>query len=263
MTTTGPTPTQSSNCQSDPELSAGLAAPLCVAKNRVADAAAQHHRKADEITLLVVTKGHGSDKIRALHQLGCRAFGENYAQELAAKAEELRDLWADVPPGVVPITWHYIGKIQSNKIDRIVQYADVVQTVADLKHAHLLAKAAEKWGKSPLRVFIEVNCGEEQKGGVAPQAVRAFADSIQKNPGLRLLGIMAIPPPEYTDATFSSELPEPYRVLKDLAPQIGEGQLSLGMSADLAMGIAAGSTCVRIGRAIVGARIAKPTAQNV
>ena len=241
-------------------LFAQLGQSLHTAQMRVAAAAQEHHRNAAKITLLVVTKGHGSDKIRALHQLGCRSFGENYAQEFTAKAEELRDLSSNLPPGAEPITWHYIGKIQSNKIDRIVQYADVVQTVADLRHAQMLAKAAEKWGKAPLRVFIEVNCGEEQKGGVAPEDVGAFAEGLQKIPGLRLLGIMAIPPPEFTDAAFSGELPEPYRALKDLAPQIGEGQLSLGMSADLAMGIAAGSTCVRIGRAIVGERPAKPVA---
>lgn len=198
-----------------------------------------------QLEILAVSKVHPSSAIREVYALGQRSFGENYVQELLAKAEELRDL---------DIYWSYIGHIQSNKIKNLVVAADEIQTLASLKHARLIHKHSESIGKSPFKVYIAVNAeGEDGKNGVAMDEVEDFCSQVQKEcPNLKIMGLMCIPPKSYQDNL--EEPPQLYHKLRSLADQVGEGQLSLGMSGDLRIASAAGSNLVRIGTAIFGSR---------
>jgi pyridoxal phosphate enzyme (YggS family) len=195
--------------------------------------------------LLVVSKGHGPDPLRALFSWGQTSFGENYAQELSAKSESLQDL---------PIRWVFIGHLQSNKIRKIVSVASEIQTVGSLKHAELIARAARDCGKAPYPIWIEVNAAEEEgKHGCPMDEVLTLAAALTQNPDLHLRGLMAIPPSHFQDDS-TSEVPALYLELRKLADQVGEGQLSLGMSGDLGLSVRAGSNLVRIGTAILGPR---------
>lgn len=199
--------------------------------------------------LIAVSKGQSPEKIRALYHLGQREFGENYADELALKAEALRDL---------QIKWIFIGHLQSNKIQRLVNITSEIQTISSMKHARYVARYSADLGKKNFPIFIEVNAADESaKAGVSPAATPALAKEIQTEfPGLDLRGIMTVPPDIYNDSAFPPEslLPELYLQLKTLAAKVGQGELSLGMSNDLHLALRAGSTCVRIGRALFGAR---------
>jgi pyridoxal phosphate enzyme (YggS family) len=195
--------------------------------------------------LLVVSKGHGPDPLRALFSWGQTSFGENYAQELIAKSESLQDL---------PIRWVFIGHLQSNKIRKIVSIASEIQTVGSLKHAEQIARAARDCGKAPYPIWIEVNAAQEEaKHGCPMNEVLTLAATLKQNPDLRLRGLMAIPPSHFQDDS-TPEVPELYHKLRKLADQVGDGQLSLGMSGDLGLSIRAGSNLVRIGTAILGPR---------
>ncbi len=195
--------------------------------------------------LLVVSKGHGPDPLRALFSWGQTSFGENYAQELVAKSEALKDL---------PIRWVFIGHLQSNKIRKIVSVASEIQTVGSLKHAEQIARAARDSGKAPYPIWIEVNADQEEgKHGCPMDEVLSLAAILKQNPDLHLRGLMAIPPSHFQDDS-TPEVPLLYRNLRQLAAQVGDGQLSLGMSGDLGLSIRAGSNLVRIGTAILGPR---------
>jgi pyridoxal phosphate enzyme (YggS family) len=196
-------------------------------------------------TLLVVSKGHDPDPLRALFSWGQTSFGENYAQELALKSEALKDL---------PIRWVFIGHLQSNKIRKIVSVASEIQTVGSLKHAEKIARAARDFGKAPYPIWIEVNADQEEgKHGCPMSEVLSLAAALKANPDLHVRGLMAIPPSHYQDEN-TPEVPSLYQELRRLADQVGDGQLSLGMSGDLGLSIRAGSNLVRIGTAILGPR---------
>lgn len=222
------------------------------ALQRIASLSSKFGRDPASVELLAVSKTQPAERIREVYHLGQKSFGENYAQELCSKAEELKDC---------ALAWHFIGHLQSNKIKKIVEHASCIQTVANFRHASLIAKAAHEYGKVPFPIFIEVNpAGEEDKSGVPLSAAEALAQKIQAElPDLRVLGLMAIPPATYQDPSDPSKaLPPPlYMYLADAAQGVGEGRLSLGMTGDLALAIAAGSNMVRIGTGIFGVRIRK------
>jgi len=199
------------------------------------------------VRLIAVSKGQAADKIRRLYHEGQREFGENYLDELEKKADDLRDL--------PDLRWIYIGQLQSNKIQRIMRVAAEIQTVSTEKHVRYIARYAAELGVAPYPVFIEVNCDEEQKGGIPRAAVPALAADILRNfPALKLKGIMAVPPAQYTDEICGAAIPALYTDLTKLAHTVGGGEISLGMTADRGIALAAGSTCLRVGRALFGAR---------
>jgi len=198
------------------------------------------------VRLLAVSKLQPASAVAALAAQGQRAFGENYVQEAAAKAAELAPLGLE---------WHLIGHLQSNKADVAARSFDWVQTVDRAKLVDALARhrPAER---GPLNVLIQVNIDDEDsKHGCQPGEVPALVQAISVQPLLRLRGLMAIPAP----------FPEPTRRMAAFArmkalydtlaaehPQVDT--LSMGMSADFAEAIAAGSTMVRVGSALFGQR---------
>jgi len=202
------------------------------------------------VRLLAVSKGQPAAAMRDLYALGQRSFGENYAQEMVSKAAALGDL-----PG---LEFVFIGRIQSNKIPAIVRAAAAVQSLASERHARLVAAAVRAAGKVNYPVHLLINAGDEaSKDGLNAAAAKALAHVISASlPELRLRGVMAIPPPlgVLTLAADGSGVPLLFYELRQLADGIGEGDLSLGMSADLKPAILAGSDSVRVGTALFGER---------
>ena len=204
-------------------------------------------RSAAEVRLIAVSKTKPPEAIEQAYALGQRDFGENYADELLEKAQQLVHL--------KDLRWVYIGQLQSNKINRIVAHAHEIQTVASEKHARYINRYAEEYGKWQFPIFICVNAGDEaQKQGVTLADLDRLAHFINKEcPNLSLQGIMAIPPAKYADSAFA-DVPDLYKSLRQKARTVGKGKLSLGMSGDLRLAIHAGSDCILIGTAIFGSR---------
>lgn len=202
------------------------------------------------MSLLAVSKTFGPDSVREAHAAGQMAFGENYVQEALAKIEALADLRAQ-------LQWHFIGPLQSNKTRPVAEVFDWVHSVDRLKIAERLA-AQRPAGLPALNVCLQVNVsGEASKGGVAPAELPALAAAVAAlAPGqLRLRGLMSIPEPT-DDAGQQRAAHRRLRELLEALRQQGLvlDTLSMGMSADLEAAIAEGSTIVRIGTAIFGAR---------
>ncbi|MDQ1314009.1 MAG: Pyridoxal phosphate homeostasis protein [Pseudomonadota bacterium] len=226
----------------DPESSERLRA----VRARIARAAAGAGRGGAEVSLLAASKTFGEAAVRALADAGQRAFGENYLQEALEKQSALRDL---------PLEWHFIGPIQSNKTRAIAENFSWVHSVDRLKVAERLS-AQRPIGMPPLQVCIEVNVsGEASKGGVVPAELPALAEAVAKLPNIRLRGLMAIPAP-VRDAAAQRAAFRPVRKAYDalIARGFALDTLSMGMSADLEAAILEGATIVRIGTALFGER---------
>jgi len=223
-----------------------IAANLQGVKSRIERCARAAGRDPRDIVLVAVTKTFGPDAIRAAYDAGQRDFGESYAQEATGKLPALADL---------AIVWHFIGPIQSNKTRPIAESFDWVHAIDRAKIAERLS-AQRPAGRAPLQVCIEVNVsGEASKAGVAPDAAPALAAAVARLPNLRLRGLMAIPEPT-PDGALQRRRFDQLRELKDALNRDGLAldTLSMGMSDDFEAAIAAGSTMVRIGTAIFGAR---------
>jgi len=200
----------------------------------------------NEVTLLAVSKTFGPDAVREAHACGQIAFGENYIQEAVEKIELLRDL---------PLEWHCIGPIQSNKTRLVATHFAWAHTVDRLKTAQRLSEQRPE-SAPPLQVCIQVNIdGAPTKAGVAPDAVLALAREVAALPRLALRGLMTIPEPA-EDIAAQKAVHLRTRTLFDELRRAGLAidTLSMGMTADLEAAIAAGSTMVRIGTAIFGGR---------
>ena len=225
-----------------------IAARLQAVRNRIRSAAESAGRRPESIQLLAVSKTFAPDFLREAHGLDQRDFGENYVQEAESKVVALAGC-------IPPITWHFIGPIQSNKTRQIAELFQWVHGIDRLKIAERLSSARAA-SLPPLNVCIQVNVsGEASKSGVAPGDAPALAKAISGLPGLRLRGLMAIPEPTDDMALLRSR----YRQVRELKDDIVAGgialdTLSMGMSDDLETAIAEGSTLVRIGRAIFGER---------
>jgi pyridoxal phosphate enzyme (YggS family) len=221
-------------------------------RSRIATACAAAGRPADAVTLLAVTKTFGADAVRAAAAAGQHAVGENYVQEALDKQAQLRDL---------PLEWHFIGPIQSNKTRDIAENFAWVHGIERLKIAQRLSDQRPA-ALPPLQVCVQVNIsGEASKSGCAPDDAGALCAAVAELPRLRLRGLMAIPEPPAPGADAQA----PYRALRALFTTLksehgaGFDTLSAGMSDDLEAAIAQGSTLVRIGSALFGTR-RKPNA---
>ncbi|NIE76089.1 YggS family pyridoxal phosphate-dependent enzyme [Pantoea sp. Ap-967] len=210
---------------------------------RIGAAAQAAGRAPASVQLLAVSKTKPASAIREIHAAGVRDVGENYLQEALAKQDELRDL---------PLIWHFIGPIQSNKTKAIAEHFDWVHSVDRLKIAQRLSEQRPA-GLAPLNICLQVNVsGEDSKSGCAPADLPALAKAVAALPNLRLRGLMAIPEP--TDERAEQEAA--FATLRQLQESLGLGldTLSMGMSHDLEAAIAQGATWVRIGTALFGAR---------
>jgi pyridoxal phosphate enzyme (YggS family) len=220
---------------------------LQVVRARIAAAARAAGREPGAIGLLAVSKTFAAEAVRAAHAAGQREFGENYVQEGMEKIAALSAL---------PLIWHFIGPIQSNKTRSIAEHFDWVHSVAREKIAQRLAQARpERLG--PLDICLQVNVsGEASKSGVAPEEVRSLAEAVRTLPRLRLRGLMAVPEPS-DDIALQRRRFRGLRVLLEQLNTAGFGldTLSMGMSQDLEAAVMEGATIVRVGTAIFGERI--------
>jgi pyridoxal phosphate enzyme (YggS family) len=219
-------------------------------KRRIDAACAASGRNVNTVTLLAVSKTFDGAAVREARAAGQRAFGENYVQEALAKIDGLADLRAS-------LEWHLIGPLQSNKTRPVAEAFDWVHTIDRLKLAERLA-AQRPPGLPPLQLCLQVNIsGEASKSGVTPGELPALAHAVAALPGgrVRLRGLMAIPEP----AADLQAQRAPHQALATLlhalnAQGLALDTLSMGMSADLEAAVMEGSTLVRVGSAIFGAR---------
>lgn len=210
---------------------------------RITEGAQAAGRDPASVHLLAVSKTKPASAIREVHAAGVRDFGENYLQEALKKQQQLGDL---------PLIWHFIGPIQSNKTKAIAEHFDWVHSVDRLKIAQRLSEQRPA-GLAPLNICLQVNVsGEDSKAGCAPTDLPALAEAIAALPNLQLRGLMAIPEP--TEDRTAQEAA--FARLRQLQEGLGLGldTLSMGMSHDLEAAIAQGATWVRIGTALFGAR---------
>jgi pyridoxal phosphate enzyme (YggS family) len=211
--------------------------------SRIQAATLAAHRDANSVQLLAVSKTKPAQALREAYAAGLRDFGENYLQEALGKQLELADL---------PLIWHFIGPIQSNKTRAIAEHFDWVHSVDRLKIAQRLSEQRPA-DLPPLNICIQVNVsGEASKSGCTPTDLPALANAISALPRLKLRGLMAIPEPTEDraeqDAAFAAV--QSLQASLDLPLDT----LSMGMSHDLESAIAQGATWVRIGTALFGAR---------
>ncbi len=215
-------------------------------RTRIATACNTHGRPPEAVTLLAVSKTFGPQAVREAFAAGQTAFGENYIQEAVDKIVALADL---------PLEWHCIGPIQSNKTRLVAEHFDWAHSVDRLKIAQRLSEQRPK-GAAPLNVCIQVNIdGGPTKAGVAPEDALALAQAVVALPNVRLRGIMTIPEPAI-DFEAACAVHMRARALFDALNAAGLvlDTLSMGMTGDLEAAIASGSTMVRVGTAIFGGR---------
>ncbi|MEV6672360.1 YggS family pyridoxal phosphate-dependent enzyme [Streptomyces sp. NPDC051162] len=228
-----------------------LAANLARVEERISAACAAAGREREEVTLVVVTKTYPASDVRLLAELGVRHVAENRDQDAAPKAAECADL---------PLTWHFVGQLQTNKVRSVVSYADVVHSVDRIRLVTALSAAAVRAGRELdclIQVALDAESGERgERGGVAPDGVAELAHAMAAAEGLRPAGLMTVAP-----------LAGPYagrpRAAFDRLMEISTGlraahpaanMVSAGMSADLDDAVAAGATHVRVGSAVLGVR---------
>jgi pyridoxal phosphate enzyme (YggS family) len=228
--TTSTSPTSSSN---------GLAERLAAVREGVADAARAAGRSPEELTTIVVTKFHPASLVRELADLGVRDVGENRHQEAQEKAAELADL---------PLTWHFVGQLQSKKARQARRYASVIHSVDRLSLVDALAS-----DESIVDAFVQLNLTDDPaRGGVADRDLEPLVEHVLATPGLRLLGVMAVAPLDGEPARAFERVRAASERVRSLAPDAAA--ISAGMSQDYREAIAAGATHLRIGTAITGNR---------
>ena len=211
---------------------------------QIEEACKQAQREPETVQLLAVSKTHPSESLREMYQTGQRAFGENYLQEALDKIETLNDL---------DIEWHFIGHVQRNKTKHLASSFEWVHGVDRLIIAERLSSQREAT-QAPLNICLQVNIdAQETKDGCQPNEVAELVKNISQLPHLKLRGLMVIPAPNNTHA-FADAKQLFDMVKKEHAHPEDWDTLSMGMSGDMAEAIAAGSTMVRVGTALFGAR---------
>ena len=220
-----------------------IAANLQDIRRRISEALQGDRR---EVTIVAVSKSQPVSSIREAHAAGCGHFGENYVREAIAKIEEMSD---------TPATWHFIGQVQTNKARDVAERFDWVHGIDRPRAAQALSRARPA-GRPPLNVCLQVNIsGEATKGGVAPGEVVTLAREVHGLPNLKLRGLMGMASHGGGEAAQRAQ----FAVLsRELAAIVADGieadTLSMGMSDDFPAALKEGSTMIRIGTAIFGAR---------
>ncbi|MFG2086106.1 MULTISPECIES: YggS family pyridoxal phosphate-dependent enzyme [unclassified Spirillospora] len=225
------------------ERRAELAESIAGVRARIAAACAAAGRDEDEITLIAVTKTFPASDVRLLAGLGLTDVGENRDQEARPKAADCADL---------PLTWHFVGRLQTNKARAVAGYADVVHSVDRPRLVSALSDAAVRAGRT-LRCLVQVSLDEaEGRGGASPADVPALADVIAEAGGLEFGGVMAVAPLGADPAPAFTRLAGIAESVRRNHP--GARIVSAGMSGDLEQAIACGATHLRVGTALLGGR---------
>lgn len=231
-----------------------LATRLAATRQRL-DAARAAAGRTDEVDLVVVTKFHPVTDVVRLARLGVRDVGENRVQEAAAKVSDLAAADAELAAAV---RWNMVGHIQSNKAAAVAGWADRVHSVDSAKVADGLEKgraraAGERDDVTPLPVLLQLSLdGDTSRGGIAREDLPGLADHVAGLGHLRLAGLMVVPPLEGEARAHFADAAEVAAALRREHPDAVE--FSAGMSGDIEEAVAAGSTCVRVGTAILGPR---------
>jgi hypothetical protein len=215
-----------------------IAERLALVSDRVARAAERASRSPTEVTIVAVSKSFPAHAIEEAAAAGIAHIGETRVQEAAAKIPSLRHL---------PVTWHMVGHLQTNKAKTALDLFDIIQSVDSLRLAEALSRRAER----PISVLLEVNvAGEASKFGMPPEQVPQTAEAVARLPHMNVSGLMTIAPlvgdPEEVRPVF--------RELRRLRDALGLPELSMGMTDDFEVAVEEGATLVRIGRAIFGER---------
>ena len=211
-------------------------------RERIVEACERASRDPSAVQLVAVSKGHPVKAIREAYSAGMRVFGENYAQELSAKASELSDLQ--------DIRWRFIGHLQRNKIKLIEGARASIDTVDTAKLAQAISARAVG-NATDVELLLQVNVGgEAQKSGCAPDEVAGLVDTVRALPNLTLRGLMTVAP-DLDDVEATRPV---FAQLRELAEANGLQELSMGMTHDLEQAVAEGATMLRIGTAIFGPR---------
>ncbi|MFI6656302.1 YggS family pyridoxal phosphate-dependent enzyme [Streptomyces sp. NPDC050523] len=228
-----------------------LAANLAKVERRIGAACDAAGRKREDVTLIVVTKTYPASDVRILSELGVRHVAENRDQDAAPKAAECSDL---------PLTWHFVGQLQTNKVRSVVGYADLVQSVDRARLVTALSKEAVRQERE-IGCLIQVALdadegGRGERGGVGPDGIEELGELVARAPGLRWDGLMTVAP--LTGPYAGRELAA-FERLMDLSTDLrrahpAANMVSAGMSADLEQAVTAGATHVRVGTAVLGVR---------
>ncbi|MEN8653279.1 YggS family pyridoxal phosphate-dependent enzyme [Streptomyces sp. 21So2-11] len=228
-----------------------LAANLERVEERISTACTAAGRKREEMTLIVVTKTYPASDVRLLAELGVHHVAENRDQDAAPKAAECAGL---------PLSWHFVGQLQTNKVRSVADYADVVQSVDRAKLVTALSAAATGAGRELgclIQVALDAGAGERgERGGVAPDGIEELAAKVAGAPGLRLDGLMTVAP---LAGEYEGRQRAAFERLVELSSSLraahpAANMVSAGMSADLEEAVAAGATHVRVGTAVLGVR---------
>ncbi|OBG30659.1 YggS family pyridoxal phosphate enzyme [Mycobacterium alsense] len=248
--------------QEQGERESELTRALAAVRSRLAAAAEAVGRNVSEIELLPITKFFPATDVAILSRLGCRCVGESRDQEAAAKVAEVARLaGSSERPDLRQLQWHMVGRIQRNKARSLARWAHTAHSIDSARLVTALDRAvsaalAEDHRQDPLRVYVEVSLdGDVSRGGVditEPGAVDRVCAQVEESKSLRLLGLMGIPPLDWDpERAFDLLRSEHLRVLESHPDAVG---LSAGMSNDLEMAVKHGSTCVRVGTALLGPR---------
>ncbi|HEH9401474.1 YggS family pyridoxal phosphate-dependent enzyme [Aeromonas sobria] len=227
-----------------------IAQHLFQVKERIAQAAARANRNLQQIRLLAVSKTKPVEAVMAAHAAGQRCFGESYAQEAATKIDALRQ-----QPEYSDIEWHFIGPLQSNKSKLVAERFDWVQSVDRDKLIDRLNNQRPA-SMAPLNICLQINIsGESSKSGTSEQEIFRLAELVSRSERLVLRGVMAIPEHTSDENVLATQMVRMQALFTELARQYPTvDTLSMGMTEDLELAIAHGSTMVRVGTAIFGAR---------
>ncbi len=235
---------------------------LASVRSRLAAAAEAAGRNVGEIELLPITKFFPATDVAILSRLGCRAVGESREQEASAKVVEVARLLAESPDGGSrDVQWHMVGQIQRKKARAVARWANTAHSIGSLQLVTALERAvagalAEHRRSNPLRVYVQVSLdGDVSRGGVdiaEPGALDRVCEEVERAESLELVGLMAVPPLDWEpEQAFDRLQSEHHRVREAFPNAVG---LSAGMSNDLEIAVKHGSTCVRVGTALLGQR---------
>lgn len=228
-----------------------LATNLAKVEERIAAACEAAGRRREEVTLVVVTKTYPADDVRALCELGVRHVAENRDQDAAPKAAACSDL---------PLSWHFVGQLQTNKVRSVLGYTDVVHSIDRARLVTALSKEAVRAGREVdclLQVALDAEeGGRGERGGVSPAGIEELADLVAGSEGLRLGGLMTVAP---LSGEYAGREQAAFERLMDVSTCVrrahpAANMVSAGMSADLEQAVAAGATHVRVGSAVLGVR---------